>query len=83
MALLFMKNLYFRKKNSFMTPFFTQFVFHTHSITLLLEILGGTDAWAVPHTSNFWGTVPPVSPLVSAHEQDLSVGLSTVIRVHV
>ena len=33
--------------------------FPTHPTTLLLKILGGADAWAVP-TSNFGGTVPPV-----------------------
>src|SRR6218665_3997046 len=34
--------------------------FHAHPTTLLLKILRGTNAWAVPPTSNFWGTIPPV-----------------------
>src|SRR6218665_1622118 len=33
--------------------------FHAHPTTLLLKILGGTNAWAVPHLK-FGGTVPPV-----------------------
>ena len=36
--------------------------FHAHPTTLLLKILGGTNAWAVPPTSNFWGDRPPQSP---------------------
>ena len=59
MALFFTKNLYFRKK-SFISPFYSTY-FNTHPITLLLKILGGTDAWAVP-TSNFWGGPPPSPP---------------------
>jgi len=38
--------------------------FHTHPITLLLEILGKKDAWAVPHLK-FWRDrlpSPPKSP---------------------
>src|SRR6218665_118740 len=35
--------------------------FRAHPTTLLLKILEGTDAWAVP-TSNFGGTVPQVPP---------------------
>src|SRR6218665_2108412 len=30
--------------------------------TLLLKILGGTNAWAVPSTLNFCGGRPPVPP---------------------
>src|SRR6218665_2261862 len=36
--------------------------FHAHPTTLLLKILGGTNAWGVPPTSNFWGDRPPQSP---------------------
>src|SRR6218665_3970322 len=36
--------------------------FHAHLTTLLLKILGGTNAWAVPPTSNFGGDRPPQSP---------------------
>src|SRR6218665_2100505 len=36
--------------------------FHAHPTTLLLKILGGTNAWAVPPTSNFGGDRPPQSP---------------------
>ena len=32
--------------------------FHAHPTTLLLKILGETNAWAVPHLK-FWGAVPP------------------------
>src|SRR6218665_2911070 len=32
--------------------------FRAHPTTLLLKILGGTDAWAVPHLKFFLGTVP-------------------------
>src|SRR6218665_1120151 len=35
--------------------------FHAHPTTLLLKILGGTNAWAVPPTSNFGGDRPPQS----------------------
>src|SRR6218665_1142552 len=44
----------FKKNNSLTTPFLLCSCFHMH---LLLKILGGTDAWAVPHLK-FWGTVP-------------------------
>src|SRR6218665_95089 len=37
--------------------------FHAHPTTLLLKILGGTNAWAVPPTSNFGGDRPPSPPL--------------------
>ena len=36
--------------------------FHTHPTTLLLKILGGTNAWAVPPPQIFLGDRPPVSP---------------------
>src|SRR6218665_1078651 len=36
--------------------------FRVHPTKLLLKILGGTDACAVPPTSNFGGAVPPVLP---------------------
>src|SRR6218665_1921602 len=37
--------------------------FHAHPTTLLLKILGGTNAWAVPPPQIFGGTVPPVPPV--------------------
>src|SRR6218665_4203244 len=58
MALFFTKNLYFRKKNSFMTPFLHSLYFHTHPITLLLEILRGRMHGPSPHLK-FWGDRPP------------------------
>src|SRR6218665_858342 len=59
MTLCLTKSFYFRTKNSSLRPFFSQFVHfhHIHPITVHLEILGATAAWAVP-TSNFLGTVP-------------------------
>jgi len=61
MAIFFTKNLYFRTKNSFMTPIFTQFVLsHASDSTTSLNI-GETDAWAVHHLK-FGGSVPPVPP---------------------
>src|SRR6218665_1677317 len=36
--------------------------FHAHPTTLLLKILGGTNAWAVPHLK-FFGRPSPQSPL--------------------
>ena len=44
-----------------MTLFLLCSYFRAHPTTLLLKILGGTDAWAVP-TSNLGGAVPPVAP---------------------
>src|SRR6218665_2834431 len=54
------------EKNSFMTPFLLCSSFRAHPTTLLLKILGGTDAWVVPHLKYIGGSVPPVSPYVSA-----------------
>jgi len=47
-----------------MTLFYSVLAFARIRQTLLLKIFGGTDAWAVgpSPTSNFGGTVPPVSP---------------------
>src|SRR6218665_115101 len=36
--------------------------FHAHPTTLLLKILGGTNAWAVPPPQLLGGTVPPSPP---------------------
>jgi len=48
------------EKNSLTTPIsLLCSSFRTRPTTLLLKILGGTNAWAVPHLK-FWGTVPPV-----------------------
>ena len=69
MALFFTKNLYFRTKNSFMTPFFTQFVLHTHPITLLFEIWGGRMHG--PSPSKICGGPSP-SPLRSPPIQTLA-----------
>src|SRR6218665_3756029 len=57
MALFFTKRLYFRRKKSFMTPVLFSLYFHTHPITLLLQILGGLMHGPSPHLK-FWGTVP-------------------------
>src|SRR6218665_1005102 len=64
MALFFTKNLYFRIKNFFMTPFFTQLVLSHASDNTTSRNIGGTDAWSVgtvPHLK-FWGDRPPVPP---------------------
>src|SRR6218665_3562325 len=50
----------FQKKKSFMTPFLFSLYFHTHPITLLLDILGGRMHGPFP-TKNFGGTVPQSS----------------------
>src|SRR6218665_4052328 len=44
------------------TQFSLCLCFHGHPTTLLLKILGGTNAWAVPPTSTFGGDRPPQSP---------------------
>src|SRR6218665_2688678 len=36
--------------------------FHAHPTTLLLKMLGGTNAWAVPPPQILGGTFPPVPP---------------------
>src|SRR6218665_3122472 len=59
MALVWTKNLYFRTQNSFMTPFLLSSYFHTHPLTLLLEILGERMHGHPPQI--FLGAVPPVS----------------------
>src|SRR6218665_4136427 len=64
MAFFFTKNLYFRTKHSFVTPFSLSSYFHTHPITLLLEILGGRMHEPSPQ---IWGDRPPSRPKVSAH----------------
>ena len=61
MALFFTKNLYFRTRNSFMTPFLTQFVLSHASDNTTSRNIGGTDAWGVPHLT-FLGDRPPVLP---------------------
>src|SRR6218665_2020423 len=48
------------EKTSFRTLFLLCSYFRARPTTLLLKILGGTDAWAVPHLKFFGGTVPPV-----------------------
>src|SRR6218665_202523 len=40
-----------------MTFFLLSAYFASHPITVILKILGKTDAWAVPHLK-VWGTVP-------------------------
>src|SRR6218665_296817 len=46
------------EKNSFMTPFLLCSYFRAHLTTLLLKILGGTDAWAVPPPQILGGPSP-------------------------
>src|SRR6218665_1509922 len=41
-----------------MSHFLSTSYFPEHSITLVLQILWGTDAWAVPQLKFFWGTAP-------------------------
>src|SRR6218665_2318354 len=43
-------------------PFFTLFILSRTSDKTTSQNIGGTNAWAVHPTSNFWGTVPPVPP---------------------
>src|SRR6218665_69916 len=59
MVLFFTKNLYFRTKEFLHDTFLLSSCFQRHPITLLLKILGETDAWAVPHLK-FWGDRTPV-----------------------
>ena len=40
--------------------------FASHPISVVLNILGGADAWGVPLTSHFGVDLPPSSPSVSA-----------------
>src|SRR6218665_3676998 len=44
------------------TQFFTLFMLSRTSDNTTSQILGGTNAWAVPPTSNFGGDRPPQSP---------------------
>jgi len=53
---------YFRNENSFVTPYFTLFLLSHASDNTTSQNIGGSDAWAVPPTSNFSGTVSPVPP---------------------
>src|SRR6218665_3376932 len=48
------------EKNSLTTLFFTLFVLSCASDNTTFQIIGGTDAWAVPHLKFFWGKRPPV-----------------------
>src|SRR6218665_738075 len=66
MALFFTKNLYFKRKNSFMKTFLLSSYFHTHPITLFLEILGRRMHGPSPHLKFLAGR-PPAPRYVSAH----------------
>src|SRR6218665_3904024 len=74
MSLFLPKNLYFRTKHSFMTPFPVSSYFAKHPITLLLEILGGRMRGPSLHLKFFWGTVPQVPLSLRPWE--------TVLKVH-
>ena len=82
MALFFTKNLYFRQK-------IPSWHFHTHPITLLLEILGRRMHGPSP-TSNFGGTVSPspsksppmVEELLEDHVIRKLLHLDPSTRVH-
>src|SRR6218665_2459052 len=57
------KNLYFRTKHSFMTPFLSQFVLcNTSNNIILLEILGDGCMGRPPASDCFLGDLSPVSP---------------------
>ena len=60
MTFLLTKNLYFRKKTPWHVFLVTSY-FATQPIALLLEIVRGTDAWAVLHLI-FLGDRPPSPP---------------------
>ena len=62
MALSWREKHLFRKKIPWWHPFFTQFVFHTHPITLLLEVLGERMHGPSPSPQIFWGDRPPSPP---------------------
>src|SRR6218665_1232041 len=47
------------EKNSLTPIFLLCSSFHAHPTTLILKILGGTNAWAVPHLK-FWGGQSPL-----------------------
>jgi len=71
-----------------MTPFLLCSYFRAHPTTLLLEILGGADAWAVPHLKYFGGPSPqsPRSPPLSLNNykpicKDIYNSLSEVLNV--
>src|SRR6218665_3307948 len=60
---------FFTRKNNYFTEeflddafFYSIHTFRAHPTTLLLKILGGTDAWAVPHLK-FREDRPPSPPL--------------------
>src|SRR6218665_810846 len=55
------KNVYFTQKITFFP-----FVISYASNNTRSPNIGRTDAWAVPHLK-FWGTVPPVLPIVSTY----------------
>ena len=59
---LFQKRL-FQNKNSPLRLFLVSSYFASHPITVLIEILGGRNAWAVHSTSNIGG--PFLSPSLS------------------
>src|SRR6218665_4048398 len=61
MTLFLTKNLYFRTKHSFMTPFLVSSYFTTHPITVLLQILGGRMHGPSP-TSHLCESVPQSPP---------------------
>src|SRR6218665_3105793 len=42
------------------TQFFTLFMLSRTSDNTTSQNIGGTNAWAVPPTSNFWGDRPPL-----------------------
>src|SRR6218665_177035 len=60
MTLFLRNNLYFRTKNSSMTPFLVSSYFATHPVTLL-QILGGPMHGPFP-TTTFGGNCAPVPP---------------------
>ena len=63
MTLFLPKNLYFRTKHSFMTPFLSQFVLcNTSNNIILLEILGDGCMGRPPASDCFLGDLSPVSP---------------------
>src|SRR6218665_953793 len=59
--LLLTKNLNFRQKYSFLTPFLSQFVLCLTSHNITSQNIGGTDAWEVT-PPQFSGEPSPSSP---------------------
>src|SRR6218665_875239 len=48
---------------------------HAHPTTLLFKIVGGTNAWAVPHLKLFWGGRRPLKIVLGGPSPQFPLGL--------